>query len=307
MSIFAIVNKKDLNTILTAFSKYHNKLQFTMEIESNNTIPYLDMYIIKSNNTIITNWYSKPTSSGRIQNFLSSQPKNQKINTAWSFINRVLDISHRKFIPQNIEKIKTILNKNSYPKNLINTLLQKKQCEQNSTKIQTNENETEKQNYCSIRYISGLTNKQNLKNILNNDTIIPAYKPNKTLNTVFTNTKSKIDKLQQNNLVYEIKCLGNNEQQCGKVYIGTTKRSLETRIKEHDTDIKKQKETTALAQHMIMHKHTADLAGVSILDKERRSNTRYTIESLRIQQKIVNTINYKEDTDNINHIYSFAL
>ena len=305
--IFAIVNKKDLNTILTAFNKYHNKLQFTMEIESNNTIPYLDMYIIKSNNTIITNWYSKPTSSGRIQNFLSSQPKNQKINTAWSFINRVLDISHRKFIPQNIEKIKTILNKNSYPKNLINTLLQKKQCEQNSTKIQNNENETEKQNYCSIRYISGLTNKQNLKNIFNNDTIIPAYKPNKTLNTVFTNTKSKIDKLQQNNLVYEIKCLGNNEQQCGKVYIGTTKRSLETRIKEHDTDIKKQKETTALAQHMIMHKHTADLAGVSILDKERRSNTRYTIESLRIQQKIVNTINYKEDTDNINHIYSFAL
>ena len=101
--------------------------------------------------------------------------------------------------------------------------------------------------------------------------------------------------------------MGNNEQQCGKVYIGTTKRSLETRIKEHDTDIKKQKETTALAQHMIMHKHTADLAGVSILDKERRSNTRYTIESLRIQQKIVNTINYKEDTDNINHIYSFAL
>ena len=51
-------------------------------------------------------------------------------------------------------------------------------------------------------------------------------------------------------------------------------------------NIQKQKETTTLAQHMIMHKHTADLGGVNIVDKERRSITRYTIESLRIQEKI---------------------
>ena len=36
--IFAIVNEKDLNTILTAFSKYLDKLQFTMAIEQNNFI-----------------------------------------------------------------------------------------------------------------------------------------------------------------------------------------------------------------------------------------------------------------------------
>ena len=41
--------------------------------------------------------------------------------------------------------------------------------------------------------------------------------------------------------------MGSAEQQCGLIYIGTTKRSLETRIKEHEADIKKQKETTAVA------------------------------------------------------------
>ena len=91
------------------------------------------------------------------------------------------------------------------------------------------------------------------------------------------------------------------------MYIGTTKRSLETRIKEHEADIKKQRETTALAQHIIEHKHTADLSSVNILDKERKSSTRYMIESLRIQQKIEKTINSKEDTDNTNYIYSLAL
>ena len=92
-----------------------------------------------------------------------------------------------------------------------------------------------------MRYISGLTNKCNLKQVIDTSNIIPAYKPNKTLNAIFTNTKSKIDKLQQNNVVYEIKCLGSAEQQCGRIYIGTTKRSLETRIKEHEADIKKTK------------------------------------------------------------------
>ena len=66
-------------------------------------------------------------------------------------------------------------------------------------------------------------------------------------------------------------------------------------------------ETTALAQHIKEHKHTGDLSSVNILDKESKSSTRYSIESLRIQHKIENTINRKEDTDNINYIYLFAL
>ena len=124
--IFAIVKKKDLDTILTTFNNYHNKLQFTMEIEKHNTIPYLDIKIIKNKNQIITNWYAKPTSSGRIMNYFSSQPKNQKINIAHNLINRALDNSHEKFQKENILKIKTILYENNYPKNLTNTLIKKK-------------------------------------------------------------------------------------------------------------------------------------------------------------------------------------
>ena len=79
--IFAIVKKKDLTAILTTFNKYHNKLQFTMELEKENTIAFLDMKIIKHNNTIITNWYSKPTSSGnykyKLYVFTTKKPKNK--------------------------------------------------------------------------------------------------------------------------------------------------------------------------------------------------------------------------------------
>ena len=91
--IFAIVNKTDTEIILETFNTYHNKLQFTIEKEINNKIPFLDMQIIRQDNTIITDWYKKPTSSGRIINYFSTQPKNQKINTLYNIINKVIDIS----------------------------------------------------------------------------------------------------------------------------------------------------------------------------------------------------------------------
>ena len=304
--IFAIVKKSEADEILKTFNTYHNKLQFTIETEQNNYIPFLDMKIIKENNKIITDWYTKPTASGRIINFYSSQPKSQKTNTVYNIINRILDISNKKFHKDNIQKIKEIMTKNNYPNELVNTLIQKKIYNKQNKNSETIPQE-EKTHYCSVRYISGLTNKHNLKHIINQNNIIPAYKPNFTLNNIFTKTKSKIDKLQENNLVYEITCLGNKEENCGKVYIGTTKRSLETRIREHETDIQKERESTGLAQHIKEHGHSADFAKVRILDKERRQNTRLTLESLRIKQQQNKTINLKEDIDNTNNTYSLAL
>lgn len=53
--------------------------------------------------------------------------------------------------------------------------------------------------------------------------------------------------------------------------------------------------------------HTADFETVKILDKENMEKKRYTIESLRIQQKRNLTMNLKEDTDNISASYRVAI
>ena len=75
--IFAVVRKTDTDQILKTFNMYHNKLQFTIELENEKSIPFLDTKIIRNENTIIKDWYTKPTSSGRIINYHSTQPKNQ--------------------------------------------------------------------------------------------------------------------------------------------------------------------------------------------------------------------------------------
>lgn len=46
--IFAIIKRNDANIILDTLNKYHNKLQFTIEMEVNSKIPYLDVCIGKT-------------------------------------------------------------------------------------------------------------------------------------------------------------------------------------------------------------------------------------------------------------------
>ncbi|XP_036347982.1 uncharacterized protein LOC118757371 [Rhagoletis pomonella] len=121
--IFAIIKRNDANIILGILNKYHNKLQFTMEIEENSKIPFLDVCIHRENQYLLLDWYSKPTSSGRLINYYSSQPTKYKINTAKNLIHKILTTSHTRFHDANIEKINKILICNNYPAKLIRELI----------------------------------------------------------------------------------------------------------------------------------------------------------------------------------------
>ncbi|XP_058977885.1 uncharacterized protein LOC131802208 [Musca domestica] len=166
---------------------------------------------------------------------------------------------------------------------------------------------TELKSFYGVTYIPGLFDNKQLRQIINNNNINFAYKSNTTLSTIFTNTKTPIDKQQQNNVVYKIPCKGKANESCNKIYIGTTKRSLSTRMSEHKSDIEKQKETTALSQHAFHTGHSPDFDSIEILDKEKIEKKRLMIESLRIQQHIDKTMNLKEDTDNISSCYGVAI
>lgn len=303
--LFAVIKKQDEERILKIFNSYHNKIKFTIEREENNSLPYLDMKLYRENNKIITDWYSKSISSGRLINFHSTQPTKQKTNTAINLIKTALQLSDDKFKTKNINKIKEILINNSYPMHTINNMINRVINDKPNTESTNKTSGITK--YHSLSFVPKLTEHKQMKQIIEDDNVTLAHKSNKTIQTLFTQTKTKIEIGEQSNVVYEIKCLGNSNEKCGKLYIGTTKRSLNTRIAEHESDIRKSKYSTALAQHCSENQHTADLVNVSVLDKERKENKRYTLESLRIQQKMNCAINKKEDKDKTNANYTIAL
>lgn len=294
--LFAVINKSDVSIIQKTLNAYHQKIQFTVENEKDGTIHYLDMSVTNVNGKIITNWYSKPISSGRMINYHSTQPLRVKLNTATNFIKKVFQLSDDKYTGQNINKIRRILNLNNYPTYIINNLIQSYL----KTKNKSEENDKTKKDtiFYSVPYIPKLTETKTLKNIISDNTATIAHKSNKTIRTLFSNNKTKLEKTKICNVVYEIPCTGNENESCNLVYIGTTKRRLGTRINEHKADTAKRKGTTALSLHAKEYNHKMDFENVTILDREKRANKRYTLESLRIQQKIQRTMNTKEDKDN---------
>jgi hypothetical protein len=76
--IFAIIPRSKINEVLNAFNNYHPRLKFTFEIENNNVINFLDTTVIRNDERLITNWYRKPTFSGRYINYFSNHPQNYK-------------------------------------------------------------------------------------------------------------------------------------------------------------------------------------------------------------------------------------
>ena len=66
MTPFFLFHKEtDFQKILTCLNLVHPSLKYINEIEANNSLPFLDILITKSNNRFITSVYRKPTFTGQ--------------------------------------------------------------------------------------------------------------------------------------------------------------------------------------------------------------------------------------------------
>lgn len=300
--LFGIVKESAIQSTLEELNNFHHQIRFTVDIECNGKLPYLDTLLIRDSNTITFDWYQKPTASGRIINYYSNQPKNIIINTANNLCKRVLNISDESFHQENIKRIKKILEKNSFPENIINRIIK-----MNTTQTKQKPDITPKI-YKSMIYVPVISERLRNAGIYNNEKYRLAPKTINTLRKLFTKTKSKIEKFDKSNLVYKIPCAGDGINICTKVYVGTTKNKLKTRLAGHKSDLKCRTNTTiqktALADHCAMSTHTPNYDITQILQTENNYNRRLILEMLHINNVATERrMNTKRDTDNLAQIY----
>lgn len=302
--LFCIIKKSAVEETLKTLNSFHKDIKFTTELEKDGKLPFLDTLIIRKENTVAINWYQKPTATGRIINFYSNHPKHMKINTALNFAKRVLQISDEEFHNANIKKIRTTLIKNSFPcyttKNIIKNAIDNFK---NPPLPQP-----EEKVFKSMSYVSGFSERIAHSNIYDKKSVNIALKTTNCLNMLFSNTKTKTDKLEKSNVVYKIPCNGDGSNICEKVYIGTTKSKLKTRLAAHKSDHKTSKgktdQKTALADHCATHGHSPNINSASILQQENNTKKRFIIEMLHIINTPANIrMNYKKDTENCAHTY----
>lgn len=237
-----------------------------------------------------------------------------KRNVGYSFVSRVLTLSHEDYHYKNINTIYNILRKNNYPKEEINKFIKKYNSIRNRRSRISEENVNMDENmYHSITYVEGLTEKMSRELKKMDNSIRIAHKVGNTLQNVFSKTKDKIVTYDRSNVIYKVECEG-----CDNVYIGQTSKKLDTRMTQHEKDVERQagwlerlsqapirlkdeeiinkvtQNQTALVKHAITMNHTFNFNDAKILDEHSHKRKREFIESAQIHLH-PNTVNYKQD------------
>ena len=83
------MKKNEIDQTLTEINELDDNLKFTLERESNGTIPFLDMRIIRKERTLESTWYTKPTDTGLKMNFHALAPLKYKRSAVIGMVHRI--------------------------------------------------------------------------------------------------------------------------------------------------------------------------------------------------------------------------
>lgn len=300
--IFMILPRDKLLSVVDVFNSYHPRLKFTYETELNNSLNFLNTTVCKDNNKLITNWYRKPTFSGRYINYFSNHPIKYKINTIINLVDHAILLSDQRFHDSNLKTVTNILKNNCFPDNLIKKYvtdrvykLQHSTCNENQD---TNEVSTvnSKENYIIIPYCNRYSN--DIYRFLRKKKFNVLFTIPKKLNCLIKSGKDILDTNKQTGVVYQIKC-----KMCDSIYVGQTKRHLGVRINEHRRNIKNSSSNfSVVSEHRLNFDHEFDWSNPSVLHKENHRKKREIAEMYFIK-KLNSTINLQKDTENFSTTY----
>ncbi|KAJ8664749.1 hypothetical protein QAD02_006411 [Eretmocerus hayati] len=303
--IFAIIPENQVDNFVNEFNKYNINLKFTIEIEENHELPFLDMLMINDNGKLITDWYQKPTQSLTYLNFNAHNPITQKKATIYNLVDRGIKLAHQKFHAKNLIRIRDLLIKNDYPRKFIAKHISLRTQKIRNQESQ-NENDNAQENIQNIFFsretkvvIPFIKNfSERIKRILSKHDIMTIFKSNNKFNKYINLGKDKIEHGRKTHVVYQLDCLN-----CSKKYIGQTTQFLRKRVLQHKNNINSRtQQPNVLTLHRLEDGHEFDWENPKILDTEHHYNKRLISEMFQIQLED-NSLNIREDTKKLNSLY----
>ena len=277
-------NRTDVDLFFIHMNKCHPNIKFTMESETNNTLPYLDILITRhSDGKLTTKVYRKPTYTGLYLRWDSFVPKQYKKGLVKCLLNRAWNIcSSVENFDQEVDFIRSILAKNGYPLNFIDTITKNFIQSKYTHDVKDPEYGPEKRYiYVNLPFCGDHSQKlgRQLKRLYSKiapwTKLILIFKPIRKLN-ILSNLKSQYNLLSHSSVVYKVSCLD-----CTEFYIGMTQRILQIRLNEH---IKSS--TSAIYNHIHETKHNINFTSPHILANDQ----------VKLRLQIKETLHIKEQT-----------
>lgn len=156
---FSIIPSNKIDEMITIFNEADSRIKFTYEVEKDGVLNFLDIKIIRNNDgSLSTNWYQKPTYSGRYLNYFSSHPVQHKRGVVNSLVDRAILLSDRKYHSENLAKVKQVLSWNCYPSDFVENSIKKRLSKlQNDMDTNQSQNVATQRNFIVSPYVKGLS------------------------------------------------------------------------------------------------------------------------------------------------------
>ena len=258
----------NVNNFLAKMNVLVPTINFTMEIEVDNKMPFLDILIHRCVDCFKFEVFRKATNNNSYLHFYSNHNMGTKIGVFVGMYLRALRITSPEFLDAEFSKIREIGLKLCYPNEILDRSITKaKKC----------------------FYRIDNTNKQVFKHILNlpfhvNFLHVPRLLSKIDIKVVFhyaTTVKGILIKNSPHNLIgciYSIGC-----QDCNLLYVGQTGKTLETRVGQHKGYCRNLKWNSALFRHAYCSNHRIDWNSARAIFKNRDMTERNILESVSIQ------------------------
>uniref|UniRef100_A0A1B0CGI0 Reverse transcriptase domain-containing protein n=1 Tax=Lutzomyia longipalpis TaxID=7200 RepID=A0A1B0CGI0_LUTLO len=271
--LLVAVHRDDVDAMLDLVNSFHDNLKFTLELEVEGKLAYLDMWLHRNeDNTLCTSWYSKPCASNRILNFNSGHAMNMILNVGRNLVRRIRMLTTKQGVDVDAQ-ISRILQLNDFPLSVIRKLLM-------TQRPRDAEVDVVDAPFRSLGYIKGVSEKIK-KRVTGSADVRLSLVPVERVRKFFTHLKDKVPLGLRSNVVYEIPCSG-----CTKKYVGTTKQFLRARLGQHQRDSRNaadKRETSALCQHVAETGHSFAFDDARVLDSHRIYSKRMFLEMLHIK------------------------
>jgi hypothetical protein len=274
--IFVVVKRDEVDYVLQKINAIYSSINFTVETEEDNSLPFLDVKLTRCEGRIKFDIYRKPTSSQQYITEDSFHPRCHKMAAFHSMLHRLVstpleDTEYRKELNYIIDT--AIIN--GYDEKSIKKLHKKHKTRQhinNYTTLEQIQPENDKK-YFEMTYYPEITEK--MEKIFNKHDLKPAYNSNGKLGDLLGNTKDKIEKDDRSG-IYEVGC-----QDCPAKYIGQTRRKIKVRHREHkDHQRLNHPQLSAIAEHAIENNHT--VGDIELLKEVRKPWKLNSYESMYI-------------------------
>jgi hypothetical protein len=271
--------REKLHGFLHLLNSIHPSIEFSMEIEEDGRLPFLDVLITrKQDGTLGHQVYRKPTHTDRYLHATSHHDPRQKTSVMRTLIHRARTVSEQDALGDELQHLRQALAKNGYNTAEINRALREKQPSPASRDARP-----PNQGRMFLPYIQGVTDK--IGHILRRKGFQVILLPGRQVKQLLRSPKDPLPLTYPG--VYEIPC-----GTCGKRYIGETGRTVKTRLREHQDDLRlgRTKESP-VAEHAICMQHDVDIQKAKCLAIVANYHTRTILEGLLIQSDFSATFN----------------